>query len=134
MHNLKEDFFVVKNKRKVIRDTYNSKTISKVDKAKDNVFQILAGVNKIYGKKYNTNEATKLLFLFFILLFLPTYLNKEIKYRKLIFTFDITITINKNGTHKILCDSFTKLPNAILINGNPPSEIKNLLPLLYLIF
>ena len=125
MYNLKEDFFVVKNKRKVIRDTYNSKTISKVDKAKDNVFQILAGVNKIYGKKYNTNEATKLLFLFFILLFLPIYLNKEIKYRKLIFTFDITITINKSGTHKILCDSFTNLPNEISINGNPPSVIKN---------
>ena len=125
MHYLKEDFFVVKNKRKVIRDTYNSKTISKVDKTKDNVYQILTRGNKIYGKKYNINEATKLLFLFFILLFLPIYLNKEIKYRKLIFTFDITITINNSGTHKILCDSFTNLPNEISINGNAPSEIKN---------
>ena len=47
MHNLKEDFLVVKNKRKVIRDTNNSKTISKVDKAIPNIGR---GEQKLWKK------------------------------------------------------------------------------------
>ena len=96
IHTLKDDYFDIQNRRKII----------------------IPNKRKSYQINYNRdNKANLFLLLFFILFFLPIYAGKEKKFKKLIFTYDIKVTINQSGKQKILSDTFEKLPDVILING-----------------
>ena len=112
--------FHSKKKKNIIYNKINEKNNSDiVNLAKYNKNNYS---NKKFGKdifKFKRLE----IFLLIILSVFPCF-SKEIRISKLLFNYEITITINSNGEQKILNENYA-LPNEIYINDNPQTEIKN---------
>ena len=123
VENINRKYYIQKKITRNIKDIEDNKTKNKINVNKKKKCKKSFGTNKSYKIKNIEQQSTKLL-LIFILVFLPIFLNKEIKVRKLIFTYDIKITINKSGNQKILSDTFENSPNSISINGQSQYEIK----------
>ena len=122
VENINRKYYIQKKITRNIKDIKDNKTKNKINVNKKKKYK-KSLMNKSYKIKNIEQQSTKLL-LIFILVFLPIFLNKEIKVRKLIFTYDIKITINKSGNQKILSDTFENSPNSISINGQSQYEIK----------
>jgi hypothetical protein len=78
--------------------------------------KIYKRINKFYDI-INFNFNFDILLFLFIIIF-PFCLNKDIKLRKLTFTYHITLKISKDGNQPILSELYTNLPNEIIINNN----------------
>ena len=109
----------------------NKKQINEVKKSDVRVI-----FRNIIKNNIKINLELKMIFnflLFIWLIFLPTYLLKEIKLRKIAFTSQIDITIKGDGIQKILSDfngeiggqicNFTTMPNEIIVNGQAYTSI-----------
>ena len=106
-------------------NAYKLKTIVNTKNKNKSKHTIYNRINKFYDKtNLNINYNFYILLFIFIIIF-PFCLSKDIKLRKLTFTYDITIKINKDGNQSILSDLYKNLPDEIIINNNN-QEKKNI--------
>jgi surface protein len=101
-------------------NTYRLKTI--VNTKNKNKYIINNRIHKFYDTINFIYNLDMLLLIFIIII--PFCFNKDMKLRKLTFTYDITIKISKDGNQSILSDLYTNFPNEIIINNNTQEEKK----------
>ena len=89
---------------------------------------------KKYIQKYDLNENnfktnqmifTTSIIILLVVFFLSLYITKKVQMRKLLQDYEITLIIKNRGESNIISNDYTRMPDQIIINSFPQTDINN---------